>query len=54
MNATKEQRDFIVNSYLSMVMEKLQLYFVWFMDENVLNISRIGRNLFAPGPDLFL
>ena len=54
LNVTKEQQDFVVNTYLSMVIEKLQLHLVWLMDENVSNTSRIGTNLCSPGPDLFL
>ena len=54
MNVMKGQRDFTGVSCSSIVRENLQLYFVWHMDENVSNTSRIGANLSALGPVLCL
>ena len=54
MNVMKGQRDFTGIICSSIVRENLQLYFVWHIDQNVSNTSRIGANLSALAPVLCL
>ena len=49
MNVIKRQRDFTGISCSSIVRKNFQLYFVWHIDQNVSNTSRIGANLSALG-----
>ena len=54
MNVVKGQQDFTGIGCSSIVRVNLQLYFVWLIDENVSNTSRIGANLSALDPVLCL